>query len=150
VLLDYISCANESTDIAKSLLACFSITFNSHLRPLKAEARPDGALDNFLNVLPLSQIILNIKPFLHLGPGPSFPVCWNRVACIRASHESITTKVVVILLFVGGLRLVQKLMHTTKTLRARFQPLASYSPNKQAHSNYSFRSKLMKKDLKYL
>jgi hypothetical protein len=150
VLLNDIPCANESTNIYKSLLTCFDVIFNSHLRPLEAEARPDGALDNFLNILPFNQIIFNVKPFLHPGPGPSFPVCWHWVACIRVSNEFVTTEVVVILFFAGGLRLVQKFMHTAKTLRARFQPLASYSPNKQAHPNYSFRGKPMKKDLKYL
>jgi hypothetical protein len=150
VLLDYTFCANESTNIVKGLLACFDVTFNSHLWPSEAEARPDGALDNFLNIFSFNQIIFNIKPFLHPGPGPSFPVCCHRVACIRASNESVTTEVVVILFFAGGLRLVQKFMHTAKTLRARFQPLASYSPNKQAHPNYSFGGKLMEKDLEYL
>jgi hypothetical protein len=52
VLLNYIPCANEGTNIAKGLLTCFDITFNSDLRPSKAEARPDGALDNFLDVFP--------------------------------------------------------------------------------------------------
>jgi hypothetical protein len=132
VLLDYISYANESTNIAKGLLASFDVTFNSHFRPSEAEARPDGALDNFLDILPFNQIIFNIKSFLHPGPGPSFPVCWHRVACIRAGNESVTTKVVVILFFDDGLCLIQKFMHTAKTLHARFQTLASYSPNKQA------------------
>jgi hypothetical protein len=68
VLLDYISCANESTNIAKGLLACFNVTFNSHLQPSEAEARPDGALDNFLNILSFNQII-----FLHKTIFPSRP-----------------------------------------------------------------------------
>jgi hypothetical protein len=87
-------------------------------------------------VLPFNQIILNIKPFLHPRPGPPFPKCWNRVACIRTSNESITTEVVVILLFASGLHLVQQFVHIAKTLRARFQSLASHSPNKQTHSDY--------------
>jgi hypothetical protein len=107
VLLDYVSCANESTDIAESLLTRFGITFNRHPQPLKAEARPDGTLDNILNVLPLNQIVLDIKPFLHPGPMPSFPKCWNRVACIGMSNKSITAEVVVILFFDSSLRLVQ-------------------------------------------
>jgi hypothetical protein len=104
--LDYISCANEGTNIAKGLLACFDVTFNSHLQPSEAEARLDGALDDFLDILPFNQIIFNINPLLHLGPGPSFPVCWHRVACIRASNESVTTEVVVVLFLTGSLRLV--------------------------------------------
>jgi hypothetical protein len=112
--------------------------------------RLDGALDNPLYVLPFNQIILNIKTFLHPGPGPPFPKCWNRVACIRMSNESITTEVVVILLFASDLRRVQQFVHIAKTLCARFQPLASHSLNKQTHSDYSFGSTLMKKDLKYL
>jgi hypothetical protein len=107
VLLNYIFCANEGTNIAKGLLACLDITFNSHLRPSEAEARPDGALDDFLDILSFNQIIFNIKPLLHLGPGPSFPVCWHLVAYIRASNESITTEVVVVLFLTGSLRLVQ-------------------------------------------
>jgi hypothetical protein len=150
VLLDQVSCANESTGIAESLLTCFGIIINRHGRPSKAEARPDGVLDDPLDVFPFNQIILNIKPLLHPGPRPPFPKCWNRVACIRASNESITTEIVVILLFASRLRLVQQFVHAAKTLHARFQPLASHSPNKQTHSNYSFGSKLMKKNLKYL
>ena len=50
VLLDYIPCANEGTNIAKGLLTCFNFAVNFHLRPSEAEARPDGALDNFLDV----------------------------------------------------------------------------------------------------
>jgi hypothetical protein len=107
VLLDYVSCANESTDIAESLLTRFGIIFNCYPRPSKAEARPYGTLDNLLNVLPLNQIILDMKRFLHLGPRPSFPECWNRVACIGTSNKSITTEVVVILFFASSLRLVQ-------------------------------------------
>jgi hypothetical protein len=106
VLLDYISCANEGTNIAKGLLTCFDVTFNSHLRSSEAEARPNGALDDFLYILPLNQIVFNIKPLLHPGPGPSFPVCWHWLACIRTSNESVTTEVVVVLFFVGSLRLV--------------------------------------------
>jgi hypothetical protein len=75
VLLDYVSCANESTDIAESLLTRFGIIFKCYPRPSKAEARPDGTLDNLLNALPLNQIILDIKPFLHPGPRPSFSKC---------------------------------------------------------------------------
>jgi hypothetical protein len=54
VLLNYIPCANEGTNIAKGLLACFDVTFNNDLWPSKAEARPDGALDNFLDVFPFN------------------------------------------------------------------------------------------------
>jgi hypothetical protein len=124
--------------------------FQSPRSASKAEARPDGALDNPLYVFPFNQIIFDIKPFLHPGPEPPFPICWNWVACIRVSNESITTEVVVILLFASGLRLVQQFVHTAKALRAWFQSLASHSPNKQTHSDYSFGSELMKKDLKYL
>jgi hypothetical protein len=106
-LLDQFSCANESTSIAESLLTCFNIIINRHGRPLKAEARLDGALDEPLIVLPFNQIILNIEPLLHPGPRTPFPKCWNLVACIIASNESITTEVVVILLFASGLHLVQ-------------------------------------------
>jgi hypothetical protein len=81
-------------------------TFNSDFRPSKAEARPDGALDNFLDVFPFNQIIFNIKLLLHSGPGPPFPVCWHRVTCIKAGNEPVATEVVVVLLFVSSLRLV--------------------------------------------
>jgi hypothetical protein len=72
------------------------------------------------------------------------------MACIGLSNESVITKVVVILLFTGSLRLVQKFMHAAKTPCTWFQFLASHSPNKQTHPDYSFRGKLMKKDLKHL
>ena len=65
-------------------------------------------------------------------------------------NESVTTKVVVILLLPGGLRLVQKFMHAAKAPCAWFQSLTSHIPNKQTHPDYSFRGKLMKKDLKRL
>jgi hypothetical protein len=107
MLLDYVSCANESIDVAESLLTCFDIIFNRHPRPPKAEVRPDGMLDNLPNILPLNQIVLDIKPFLHIGPMPPFLKCWNRVACIGTSNKSITTEVVVILFFASSLRLVQ-------------------------------------------
>jgi hypothetical protein len=54
MLLNYIPCANEGTNIAKGLLARFDVTFNSDLRPLKAEARPNGVLDDFLDVFPFN------------------------------------------------------------------------------------------------
>jgi hypothetical protein len=150
VLLNYIPCANEGTNIAKSLLACFVILIDCHLRPSKAETRPDGALNDFLNVLSFNQIFLDIKPFLHPGPRPSFSECRNLMACIGSSNESVTTEVVVILLLASSLHLVQKFMHAAKTPCAWFQSLASHSPNKQTHPDYSFRGKLMKKNLKRL
>jgi hypothetical protein len=107
MLLNYVPRANESTDSAEGFLACFVIIFNRHPQPSEAEARPDWVLDNFLSVLPLNQVILHIKPFLHLGPGPTYPKRWNRVTCIGTGNKSITTEVVVILFFPGSLRLIQ-------------------------------------------
>jgi hypothetical protein len=150
VLLNYIPCANEGADVAKSLSTCFVILIDCHLRPSKAETRPDGTLDDFLNVLSFNQVILDIKPFFHPGPGPSFSECRNWMACIGSRNESITTEVVVILLLAGSLHFVQKFMHASKTPSAWFQSLPSHSPNKQTHPDYSFRGKLMKKDLKRL
>jgi hypothetical protein len=77
VLLNQVSCANEGTNIIEGILACFGIIPKRGSWPSEAEARPDRALDNPLYVLPFYQIILNIKSFLHLGPGPPFPKCWN-------------------------------------------------------------------------
>src|SRR5688572_26181358 len=108
-----------------------------HLRLPKAEAKPDRALDDFLNVFSFNQIIIDIKPFFHLGPRPSLSECGNWMACIGSSDESVTTEVVVILLLHSGLRLVQKFMHATKTPCAWFQSLTSHSPNKQTHPDYS-------------
>jgi hypothetical protein len=68
--------------------------------------RPDGALDDFLDVFPFNQIIFNIKLLLHPGPEPSFPECWHREACIRAGNEAVTTEVAVVLFFADSLRLV--------------------------------------------
>jgi hypothetical protein len=150
VLLSYIPCANKGTDVAKSLLACFVILIDCHLWPPKAESRPDGALDNFLNVLSFNRIILDIKPFFHSGPRPSFSKCRNWMACIGSSNEAVTTEVVVVLLLARSLCLLQKFMHAAKTSCAWYQSLASHSPNKQTHPYYSFRGKLMKKNLKHL
>jgi hypothetical protein len=149
-LLNQISCANEGTNIIESHLACFGIILERSSRPSEAEARPDGALDNPLYVFPFNQIILDIKPFLHPGPGPRFSKCCNWITYVGTRNEAITTEVVVILLFSSGLCLVQHFVHVAEALRARFQPLASHGPNKNAHSDYSFGSDLMKEDFKCL
>jgi hypothetical protein len=72
----------------------------------------------------------------------------ERISCFGARNEAITTKVVVILLFTSGLRLVQEFVHIVEAFRAWFQPLASHGPNKNTHSDYSLRSDLMKEDFK--
>ena len=54
-----------------------------------------------------------------------------------------------ILFFSHGLRLIYKLMHTAKAFCAWLQPLASYSPDKNPHSNNIFRGYLMKENLIY-
>jgi hypothetical protein len=66
-----------------------------------------------------------------------------------ASDKSITAKIVMILFFAHGLRLIYKLMHTAKAFRAWLQPLASYSPDKNPHSNNSFQGYPMKVNLIY-
>jgi hypothetical protein len=107
VFLNQVSYANEGTNIIESLLARFGIVLERSSRPSEAEARLDGALDNPLYVFPFNQIVLDIKPFLHLGPRPPFPKCWDGITYIGTRNEAITTEVVVILLFASGLRLVQ-------------------------------------------
>jgi hypothetical protein len=52
MLLNQIPHTNEGTHSTKGLLTLFNFTINIHLRPLEAEAGPDGALDNFLDILP--------------------------------------------------------------------------------------------------
>jgi hypothetical protein len=58
MLLNQIPCANEGTHSAKSPLASFDIAINFHLWPSEAEARPDGALDDFFDVFHCLLIIL--------------------------------------------------------------------------------------------
>jgi hypothetical protein len=99
-------------------LACLYIVPKSGSWPPDAEARPDGALNNPLYVLPFNQIILNIKSFLHLGLGPPFLKCWNWVAYIRMRNEAITTNVVVILLLASSPRLVEQLVHVAEAFCA--------------------------------
>jgi hypothetical protein len=41
-------------------------------------------------------------------------------------------------------------VHIAEAFRARLQPLASYSPDKHPHPNYSFEGNLMKKNLENL
>jgi hypothetical protein len=53
-------------------MSCLDIVPKSGGWPPNAEARPDGALDNPLYVFSFDQIILDIKPILHPGPGPPF------------------------------------------------------------------------------
>jgi hypothetical protein len=72
------------------------------------------------------------------------------MAGIGSSSESVASKVVVILLFPSGFCLSHKLMHAAKTFSTGFQPLAPHSLDKQTHPDYSFRHKLMKKNLKCL
>jgi hypothetical protein len=120
VLLNQVSRANEGTNIIESLLASFGIIFKHNSWPSEAEARPYGALDNPLYVFPFNQIIFDIKLFLHPGPRPPFLKCWNKITCFRARNEAITTKVIVVLLFTSGLRLIQKLVHVAKAFHARF------------------------------
>jgi hypothetical protein len=62
----------KAQTLLKAFLACFDVTFNSNLRPSEAEARLDGALDDFFDILPFNQIVFNIKPLLHPGPGHLF------------------------------------------------------------------------------
>jgi hypothetical protein len=69
------------------------------------------------------------------------------VACVGTSDKSITTEVVVILFFTYGLRLIQKFVHATETLRAWLYPLASYCPDEDSHPQYGFGGHLMKEDL---
>jgi hypothetical protein len=64
-----------------------------------------------------------------------------------AGNKSITAKIVMILFFAHGLRLVYKFVHTAKEFCAWLQSLASHSPNKNPHSNNSFGGYLMKVNL---
>jgi hypothetical protein len=103
-------------------------------------------LDNPLDVFPLNQIILHIEPFLHLGSRPSLAECWNYVSYLRAGYEAIATKVVVILFFSGGLRLIRQFMHVTEAFRIWFMSLAPHGPNINPSLDDGFGGKLMKVD----
>jgi hypothetical protein len=81
-------------------------------------------LNNPLNILPFTQVILYVESFLHLGPRPSLPKCGNWVARLRVRHGAITTEVVVILLLSGSLRLIRQLMDVAETFC--FQSLAPH------------------------
>jgi hypothetical protein len=147
VLLNQVSYTNKEADSTKCFLASFGGFVNFNLRPSEAEAGPNGAHNNFLNIFSCLQVILHVKPLLHPGSGPPFPVCWHRIACVGADDQSITAKIVMILFLAHGLRLICKFMHTAKTFRAWLQPLAPYSPNKNPHSDNSFGGYLMKVNL---
>jgi hypothetical protein len=69
------------------------------------------------------------------------------VACVGTGDKSITTKVIVILFFTHGLRLIQKFVHAAEALRAWLYPLASYCPDEDSHPQYGFEGQLMKEDL---
>jgi hypothetical protein len=79
----------------------------------------------------------------------AFAQHWHRVACVGASDKSIRAKIVMILFFADDLCLIYKLVHTAKAFRTWLQPLASYSPDKNLHSNNSFWGYLMKENLIY-
>jgi hypothetical protein len=128
----------------ESRLACLYIIPKGSGWPPNAEARPYTTLNNPLNILPFTQIIFHIEPFMHLGPRPSLPKCGNRVAHLRARHKAVTTKVVVILLLSGSLRLIRQLMDVAETFCIWFQSLAPHGPYKDHHLDDNFGSKLMK------
>jgi hypothetical protein len=83
MFLNSISCPNKGANSAEGPLTHFDCLVNFYLRPSEAEAGPDGAHDDFLNVFPRFQIILHIKPFFHPSSGPSLPKCWHQVACVE-------------------------------------------------------------------
>jgi hypothetical protein len=95
--------------------ACFDCLINFYLRLSEAEAGPNGSHDDFFNIFPRLQIISHVKPLFHPGPGPPLPKRWHQVTCARASNEAIAPKIVRILFFTPGLRLVQKSVHAAKT-----------------------------------
>jgi hypothetical protein len=109
-----------------------------------AEVRPYRTLDNPLDVFPFNQIILHIEPFLHPSSRPSLAKCWNWVAHLTAGYEAVATKVVVILLFSGGLCLIIQFMHVAEAFCIWFYPLAPHGPNINPHLDDGFGGKLMK------
>jgi hypothetical protein len=130
MLLNQIPCTNEEADSTKCFLASFRSIINFNLRPSEAEAGPNGVHNHFFNIFSCLQVILHVKPFLHPSFGPPFPECWHRVACVGVSDKSITTKVVMILFFSHGLRLIYMFMHTAKSI-LRLALVPGFSQPKQ-------------------
>jgi hypothetical protein len=64
--------------------------------------------------------------------------CGNRASCIRAVHEGITTKIIVILFLPHCLRLVRQFRYITETVSVWFQPLAPHCPDENPNFDQSF------------
>jgi hypothetical protein len=118
--------------------------------PPNAEARPDRALNNPLNIFPFNYVVFHIEPLLHPSPWPSLPKCRNWVAHLRARYEAVATKIVVVLLLASSLRLIGQLVDVAEALCIWFQPLAPHGPNEDPHLDDSFGGKLMKVNFKSL
>jgi hypothetical protein len=56
------------------------------------------------------------------------------------SNEAIATKIVMILFFTPGLRLIRKFVHAAKTFCTWLQTLAPHGPDEDPHSDNCFRS----------
>jgi hypothetical protein len=116
MLLDLVPSTYVSACCIIGSLACLYVVPKGSGWPPNAEARPDRALDNPLNIFSFNQVIFHIEPLLHPGHQLSLPKCWNWVTHPRARHEAIATKVVVILLLARSLCHVGQLMHVVEAL----------------------------------
>jgi hypothetical protein len=65
----------------------------------------------------------------------------------RTSDEAIAAKVVMILLFALGFRLIKQFVHTAETFCIRLQAMASHGLDEDSHSYNRFRGNLMKVNL---
>ena len=107
-----------------------SILFPRAEAGLLMPKRDQIALNDPLYIFPFNQVVFHIKPFFHPGSWPPLPKRRNWIAHIRARHEAVTTKIIVILLLPSSLCFVGQLMHIAETFRTRLQSLASHGPNK--------------------
>jgi hypothetical protein len=122
VLLNQVSCANIGAHWVESRLTRLHIIPKCNGWPPNAEARPYRVLNNPFHILPLTQVILHIKPLLHPRAWPPFPKRGHRVTRLRSRHKAVTTKIVVILFFSGRLRLVRQFMNIAKHLASGSSP----------------------------
>jgi hypothetical protein len=144
LFLDQVSGANVAAHRVEGYQAGLSFIIIHDRGPSDAKAISYWMLSYIFYIFPLNQIIINIEPLLHPRSWSFIAKHGNMVSCIRAVHEGILTKIVVILFFPCCLRMIRQFMSITETISVRFQPLAPHCPDENPDFDQSFRGELMK------
>ena len=138
MFLDQVSGANVTAHSVEGYQAGLRFVTIHDQGPSDAEARSYWTLNYIFYILPPNQIILTIEPLLHPRSWPFLTKRRNWASCIRAIHEGIATKVVVILFLPHCLRLIRQFMYIKETIGVRFQPLSPHCPDENPDFDQSF------------